>query len=73
MRTYADHLPRVRDPAVQMLLSHAGQYDARLVALVARDTLTPDQQVAPKCPSLKRFWAWRHVNFQSAAGSCKPL
>ncbi len=34
MRTDADHLPRVREPAVQMLLSHAGQYDARLVARV---------------------------------------
>ncbi len=27
MRTDADHLPRVRDPAVELLLSHAGQYD----------------------------------------------
>ena len=24
MRTDADHLPRVRDPAVELLLSHAG-------------------------------------------------
>ncbi len=35
MRTDANHLPRVRDPAVQMLLSHAGQYDARSVVPVA--------------------------------------
>ncbi len=35
MRTDADHLPRVRDPAAELLLSHAGQYDARLVARVA--------------------------------------
>ncbi len=27
MRTDADHLPRVRDPAVELLLSRAGQYD----------------------------------------------
>ena len=29
MLTDADHLSRVRDPAVELLLSHAGQYDTR--------------------------------------------
>lgn len=52
MRTDADHLPRVREPAVQMLLSHAGQYDARLVAPVADPqllTISPgDEAPSPR-------------------------